>query len=190
MMFGIASRPALGMSENGDAYLVQEWNGQTLLALIDGLGHGEEAATASKAAREYLLQFRAGDVEQILLGLHSHLHGTRGAVAGLVRIDRVARKLSFCGIGNIEVHIRGEPPMHPASSNGIVGANVRKTLRFEYQYISLSFVALYSDGISSRVDLSEYPSIYENPQGVAQQIVDRYGKDYDDASIVIAVERG
>jgi len=188
LRFGIASRPALGMSMNGDAYLIKEWDGQMLLAVIDGLGHGEEASAASEKAKEYVAENFTRDVEQIILGLHGHLHGTRGVVTGLVRIDRVGRKLIFCGIGNIEVRVVGEPPMHPASLEGVVGVNLRKAMKFEYRYNSLRIVILHSDGISGRFDLLDYPSVHEQPQKVAEQIVAEWGKENDDATTIIAVE--
>lgn len=188
MKFGIASRPILGLNVNGDAYVTEEWNGQTLLAVLDGLGHGEEAHIASAKAREYILQNRTKDVEQLILGLHADLHATRGIAVGLAKIDRTTNQLSFCGIGNIEARIIGEPPMHPASLEGIVGMNLRKTKRFEYRYDSLKAVILHSDGISSKFDISNYPASYEHPQKTSEQILNEWGKKQDDATIVIAVE--
>lgn len=188
MICGIVSRPALGMGVNGDAYLIKEWNGQTLLAVIDGLGHGEEASIASRKAKEYLLENYTRDVDQIVQGLHLHLHKTRGAVAGLVRVDRVGRRLFFCGIGNIEVRILGEPSMNPPSLEGILGMNLRKVAKFEYRYNTLKAVVLHSDGVSGRFDLSGYPSVYEQPQRVAERIMIEWGKQQDDATIIIAVE--
>jgi len=176
------------MSVNGDTYLTQEWNGKTLIAVMDGLGHGEEASAASEKAKEYVAENFANDVEQIILSLHVHLHKTRGVAAGLVRIDRVGQQLSFCGVGNIEVRTVSEPPIHPASMEGIVGANLRKAKKFEYRYDSLRAVVLHSDGVSGRFDLSDYPSVYEEPQRVAERIMTEWGKEYDDATIVIAVE--
>lgn len=188
MRFGVAFRPMSGISVNGDAYVIEEWDGQTLLAVIDGLGHGEEASIASRKAKQYVLENRTRDIEQIVVGLHTHLHGTRGVVAGLVRIDRVGRRLIFCGVGNIEARVVGEPPMHPASLEGIVGLNLRKTAKFGYRYNTLKAVALHSDGISGRFDLSDYPSAYEQPQKVAERIMAEWGKENDDATIIIAVE--
>jgi serine/threonine protein phosphatase PrpC len=188
LRFGIASRPASDMVANGDAYVIEEWNGQTLLVVIDGLGHGEEASTASKNAKDYILENHAMDIEQIVLGLHKHLRETRGAVAELVRIDRVEHRLLFCGIGNAEVRIVSEPPMHPVSLDGILGMNLRKVRNFQYSYNSLRAVVLHSDGISSRFDLSDYPLIFEQPQEVAEHILAKWGLEYDDAIIIIAVE--
>lgn len=188
MKFGIASRPILGLNVNGDAYVTEEWNGQTLVAVLDGLGHGEEACMASARAKEYILENRTKDVEQLILGLHADLHATRGIAIGLAKIDRTTNQLFFCGIGNIEARIIGEPPMHPISLEGIVGMNLRKVKRFEYRYDLLKAVILHSDGISSKFDISNYPASYEHPQKTSEQILNEWGKKLDDATIVIAVE--
>lgn len=188
MKLGIASRPILGLSVNGDAYVAKEWDGQTLLAVLDGLGHGEEAWIVSTKAKDYMLENCTKDVEQIILDLHAHLHMTRGVAVGLTKIDRATNQLFFCGIGNIEIRIIGEPPMHPASLDGIVGMSLRKAKKFEYRYSSIKAVVLYSDGISSKFDLSDYPTLYEQPQKVSEQILIEWGRKHDDATIIIAVE--
>jgi negative regulator of sigma-B (phosphoserine phosphatase) len=189
LRFGIASRPASGMHVNGDAYFVKEWDGQTVMAVIDGLGHGAEASTVSEKTREFLATNYSENPKQIILALHAHLgNKSRGVAAELVRIEAVEGHLLFCGIGNTEVRIISEPPMHPASLDGILGLNLRKAVEFEYPYRSLKAVVLHSDGISSRFELSDYPSLYEQPQEVADQIMAKWGKDHDDATIVIAVE--
>ncbi len=188
MKFGITSRSASGISVNGDAYAIKEWNEQTLLAVIDGLGHGEEASIAAREAKEYILKNHTIDIEQIITDLHAYLHKTRGVAAGITRIDRTKRELLFCGIGNTEICVVGDPPMHPASLEGILGMNLRKAIKFGYRYNSLRAILMHSDGISSRFNLSDYQSVYEEPQMVAEQIMAEWGKGQDDATIIIAVE--
>jgi anti-sigma regulatory factor (Ser/Thr protein kinase) len=177
-----------GMNMNGDSYFIKQWNNQALLGIIDGLGHGEEAAAASKIAKEYLEQNFEIDIEQLTFGLHKRLYNTRGAAGGLVRIDKTASRLGFCGIGNIEVRIIGDPPMHPICLDGIIGVNVKKVTKFEYQHNVLKAVVLHSDGISARFDLLDYPTVCQEPQKVAERILAEWGKEQDDATIIIAVE--
>jgi len=185
---GIASKPIEGERVNGDAWFFKTWDGQTLLAVIDGLGHGQEAALASETARQYLIDNYSSDLEGIMQGLHTELHKTRGCVAGLVYVNHVEKKITHCGIGNIDVIIDSRPPAHPASLNGIVGVNIRKVLVFEYHYDSLRLVIMHSDGISSRFDPGNYPLVFKNPQVVAEQIMADWGKSTDDRLILIAAE--
>lgn len=44
---------------------------------------------------------------------------------------------------------------------------------------------LHSDGVSRRFDLSKYPHIRQDPQRVAEQIMEEWGKETDDATIII-----
>lgn len=53
--------------------------------------------------------------------------------------------------------------------------------------VDLSAVVLHSDGISSRFDLLNYLSVYEQLQKVAKRIMAEWSKEHDDATI-IAVE--
>jgi serine/threonine-protein kinase RsbT len=188
MRFGTSSRPISGAGVNGDALVIEEWNGQTLLAVIDGLGHGADAAVASLKARKYIQTNKGENVDEIMSGLHKHLLGTRGAVVGLVKIDRDSRKLTFCSIGNVEAYISSEPRIHPASMGGIVGANIKRITKFEYDYNILRAVIMYSDGISQNFSLSDYPCACEQPQTTADRILSEWGKETDDATVLIAIE--
>jgi len=188
MRVGVMCRP-LGSSEvSGDAYLFVEWNGQTLMAVIDGLGHGVEAHRASQKAREYVENHAAEDVEEIIRGCHGHIRQTRGVSIGLVHIDRKTNRFSCCGIGNIETRILDKRFKHPLSTAGIVGYNLRKIRRFEYPYDPAGVVLLYSDGVSSGFDPSKYPHLRRDPQRVAEQIIEEWGTETDDATVLIAVE--
>src|ERR687894_561949 len=51
---GAWSRPRPGEVDNGDAYFVRRRTGATLLAVVDGLGHGHGAQEAARAALEVL----------------------------------------------------------------------------------------------------------------------------------------
>ncbi len=182
------SRPVKSFETNGDAYLFAEWNGQTLIAVIDGIGHGREAYMASQKAREYLKDHADEDLEDMIRGCDMHIRKTRGVSVGLVRIDRNTSRFSCCGVGNVEMLIVNKQSRHPFSTAGILGYSLRKIRKFEYPYDPRVVVILYSDGVSNRFDLSKYPHLRLDPQRVAEQIMDHWGKETDDATILIAVE--
>ena len=74
--------------------------------------------------------------------------------------------------------------LHLMSMNGIVGYNLKKVKVFEYPYRPGDIVVMFSDGISSRIDLFEFlPK--EDLQAAAQMILERHGKN-DDATILLA----
>ena len=188
MRVGVACRPVKNRELSGDAYLFLEREAQTLLAVIDGLGHGAEANKASQKAREYVKDHADEDLEEIVRGCDRHIRQTRGVSIGLVRIDRKTNRFSCCGVGNIETRILSKRSRHPLSMAGIVGYNLRKIRKFEYPYEPAGVVLLYSDGISSRFDPSKYPQLRRDPQRAAEQIIEEWGKETDDATILIAVE--
>ena len=190
MRVGVVCRPVKNREVSGDAYLFLEWNAQTLIAVIDGLGHGPEAYNASQKAREYVKDHAAEDLEAIIRGCHKHIERTRGVSIGLVRIDRKTNLFSCCGVGNIETRILSKRSRHPISTAGIVGYSLKKIRRSEYPYDPGGVVLLHSDGVFTGFDPSKYPNLRRDPQRAAEQIMKEWGKETDDATILIAVETG
>lgn len=70
LKLSVACATKEGEQECGDAYLIKRYEDQVLIAVIDGLGHGNKAAKASKKAIELL-----GTVEEeSLLNLIKYCH--------------------------------------------------------------------------------------------------------------------
>ncbi|NIS68165.1 MAG: hypothetical protein GTO12_04205, partial [Proteobacteria bacterium] len=130
MRLGVVCRPVKSYETTGDAYLFVEWNGQTLMGVIDGLGHGDEAYMASKKAQEYVKDHAAEALEEILRGCDKYIRKTRGVSIGLVRIDRNTNRFFCCGVGNVEMQIIDKRSRHPLPMPGIVGYNLRKIRKF------------------------------------------------------------
>src|SRR5919107_2395749 len=97
---GSWSRPRPGEESNGDACFVSEHDGELLLAVVDGLGHGRGANEAASAAVETLEQWRGGPPQGLVLGVHEALRATRGAVMGAVVIHRARGSYVYAGVGN------------------------------------------------------------------------------------------
>ena len=51
--WGVASSTMPGQSQSGDRYVVHPCLNGVIVAAIDGLGHGQEAARAADLARPY-----------------------------------------------------------------------------------------------------------------------------------------
>jgi negative regulator of sigma-B (phosphoserine phosphatase) len=82
-----------GQSESGDRHLVLSTPAGGLVAVVDGLGHGAEAASAAKVAVRALE--RGGDrpLVQLFRDCHQSLIGTRGAVISADALVLVVRYL-------------------------------------------------------------------------------------------------
>jgi Stage II sporulation protein E (SpoIIE) len=177
------SRPLVGFVECGDAFLIAPCaGGELALAIVDGLGHGAEAARAAAAAvaaiREHL-ELQTGEIVRLC---DQALHPTRGAAVGVLKIAADGRG-EFCGIGNIEVqNLSGQPPGLFCLA-GIVGHNLRALRAMPFTMQSGDIYCLHSDGVSSRGTLRD--CLPGTPEAVARRIVETWGKSHDDATAVI-----
>ncbi|HWT02127.1 MAG TPA: ATP-binding protein [Pyrinomonadaceae bacterium] len=186
--FGVWSRPHPGEELSGDAYLICKRGRQTLLAVIDGLGHGHGAKEAADVAVEQLDEWMGEPLNEVLLGLHDGLRSTRGAVAGLVAIDHEAGRFSYAGVGNILVRVFNAPEhASPVSANGTLGARLGQLRVWSYEWSPAATLVMASDGLSASWDINSYPGILErSPQLLAGVLMRDYGRHADDATVLVA----
>jgi negative regulator of sigma-B (phosphoserine phosphatase) len=180
---GIAARPCQGETVCGDQCLALELESGLLIAVADGLGHGPHAFDASMAFVNHVRNNPDMTVNELMLTAQAPLAGTRGAAAALLRIDGVARRIEFAGVGNIHLHAISDVHISPVCAPGIVGHRVRKLLPFEFEWPREALFAMCSDGISSRLELERYAHL--EPQQIADAILAEQGKEYDDATCVV-----
>ncbi len=176
------SLPKVGERANGDRPLFRVDEVQrALLAVIDGLGHGPDAAQAAKAATDYLESVRLDiALADLMRRLHDVLSGTRGA-AGTVCILR-AGVLEACAVGNVELRSDFRIPL--VASAGVLGVRVAKFRTCEVAIKGRSRFVLFSDGISSRTPLSDVRGL--SPEAACQTIMRSYRRKEDDATILVA----
>jgi negative regulator of sigma-B (phosphoserine phosphatase) len=188
--FGIVKRPYLGMSVSGDSYLVKEFDDKVLIAVVDGLGHGLEAAEAANKAVQCIRENYDLGLTEIIRMCHETLRSTRGAALGIVLINQKSLTLSYAGIGEVGMRVvnaRNEKPAKPVSMDGVVGQNIRKIKEDVFTYVPGDVIILHSDGISDKFNLYLEPfMMMEEPQKIAESIADRFGKSTDDALIIVA----
>jgi serine/threonine protein phosphatase PrpC len=153
------------------------------VAIADGLGHGPLAHEASEGFCEYVRRNAGLDLERIVRRGSEAITKTRGAAAALLRIDGEAGELSFVGVGNIELQAASESPIRPVCTPGIVGRPLRKVTVYRYEIHPGDLLVLYSDGISSRLDLRKLKQL--DVQAIAEEILERHGKHHDDATAVV-----
>jgi phosphoserine phosphatase RsbX len=185
-IWGVATRPKQGQSISGDAFVVEEYGEQQLLAsVIDGLGGGVEAARASENAVTVLREYPGHPLSDLIKRAHQALHGTRGAVIAMVQLNLQRRQMTFAGIGNIGIQAYSSTSIKPISKNGILGYRLPTLLCLDYSYNSGDTFVLYSDGISSRFGLDNDLDVAISPQALADAILGRYGKQNDDATVLV-----
>ncbi len=187
MKFGVASRPMHGSKYNGDMYLIKEFDHKILISLIDGIGHGEFAAVAASKCVKCIEEHYQFGLKEIFGYCDNELRKTNGVVMGIVLIDFDYSSLIYAGVGNIGALLIGKKPVQLISRDGIVGYRMPEIKEYRYDYIPGDIILLYTDGISSKV--IQYPVLRLKEQEVqetAREIMNLFGKDEDDASMIVA----
>ncbi len=185
---GVWSRPHPREDRNGDAYFISHRAEQTLLAVVDGLGHGQGAHEASRVALSVLAEWRGEGLEEIFRTAHAALRPTRGAVMGACILDTARGSFQYAGVGNIEVRVFNAPePARPISNNGTLGARLDKVRVWSYPWAQGASIVLASDGVSASWDMNDYPGLLQrSPQLLAGVLMRDYGRDTDDATVLVA----
>ena len=185
---GAVCLPLPSEEECGDAWSCACSDGQLLLMVADGLGHGPEAARASNAAVALVQPDSSFAPAAVLQLAHGALIGSRGAAVAVACLDGDADTLRFAGIGNISVSLHGGAnARHMVSHNGIVGSNMRKVQEFSMPLTDDAMLIMHSDGIGTRWDLERYPGLSQrHPALIAAVLYRDHVRGRDDASIVVA----
>jgi len=183
--WGAVCRPKQGQNVSGDIFLVREGReGSLTVAVIDGLGGGEEAAKAARAAEAVIDAHPDWPLQELIQHSHTALHSTRGAVIGILRLDPSGFKVNYVGVGNIGIQVYSRQPIKPISKNGILGFRLPALLEMHYVYQPGDTFILFSDGISARFAQENAVDVRQTPQQISEDLLARYGKMIDDATVL------
>ena len=188
LLTAAATRPYPGETSNGDAWQLSGEQGRYRLTLVDGLGHGPEAAFAAQRALDTLAAHPALGPADSLEACHRALAGTRGAAISVVCLDLIAAELRFAGIGNVEAQLwRSGHVERPMAYRGIVGAAMRTVRELVYPLEAEWVLVMHSDGIRGRFDLPALPAFQQRDlQDLATAILTDWSRPQDDATVVAA----
>jgi anti-sigma regulatory factor (Ser/Thr protein kinase)/serine/threonine protein phosphatase PrpC len=184
---GAWSRPRPGEETNGDAYFIKERDGETLLAVVDGLGHGSGARVAAQAALDTLEQWEGEPLDELILSTHDALRTTRGAVMGAVVLDHARQTFTYAGVGNVEVRVLGaSEPARPIPTNGTLGARLSQVRVWPHRWQEGTTLVIASDGISAKWDAAAYPGLVaKSPQLLAGVLLRDFSRSSDDATVLV-----
>jgi serine phosphatase RsbU (regulator of sigma subunit) len=188
--FGVAALTLRGETESGDEYLVKPNGREVLVAALDGLGHGPEAALAARRGRA-LLEAHAEEPLLSLVGrCHQGLTRTRGVAMSLASIHARDNSVTWLGVGNVEgVLLAGGNPTGSGHEwlmlrGGVVGYQL-PPLRASLLPIKPGDLLIFcTDGIAS--GFLAGVEVSDPPQRIADQILARYAKRTDDALVLVA----
>lgn len=191
LVVGASSVCKPGEILNGDSYAITHTGpDKTLIAVIDGLGHGKEAHLASTIIKEQVLLKSELPAIELVNYLHQSARATRGAVIGLVFIDTGRSLLQFTGVGNIEGFVMTKDGKKSLISfGGILGHHIRSPRQFDYAFSKGDVLCIYSDGLTTRwnpddIDWSDHP------QRIAELLTTNYSRSNDDTTVLVISNLG
>jgi anti-sigma regulatory factor (Ser/Thr protein kinase) len=187
--FGAATRAYPRMTVNGDAFVIKRWSASALVAVIDGLGHGQYAHRAAQAAKQYVETHFDQPLDTIFRGVGRNCRATRGVVMALVRFDCAGDdiRFSFASVGNIEARVFGGANRQQfIVPRGIVGGNAPHPRVTEHRWDPGTVMVLHSDGVTAPWGWADFPDLTrESATTMAQRLLRTLAKDNDDATIVV-----
>jgi len=157
-----------------------------LLAIIDGLGHGQEAFEAAQLALAFIEGHPTWPLPELLQGLDEALRGSRGAAIGLVRLGH--QHLEHAGVGNTRALCwQGSQRRHLPSQPGIVGSGLRTPINLTHLALQPdAWLILFTDGIDERAQLPlRLPEWQRDPQTLCQHLLSRWRDERDDAGVLV-----
>lgn len=192
--YAIAGRPLSGQRESGDLYAVIPHPRGTLLVVVDGLGHGYEAALAAKLAVITLAAHPHLPLQALVNGCHEALLRTRGVAMSIASLDNHDETMTWLSIGNVAGLLlrtgnagRMERE-HVMMRNGVVGHRLpplrAAMLRLQRNDLLIFATDGLREGFHTEVRLDA------RPQETADDILSRYGKPTDDALVLVVRWKG
>jgi hypothetical protein len=186
--WGVATRCRRGEATSGDLAVVCLLPGGALVAGIDGLGHGAEAARAARRAQDVLRARAGADLGVLVERCHAALRGTRGAAISLAFVSAAAGGLTWLGVGNVEGRLlSGEPVARRVKGSLVLGRGV---LGHELPAVRTAGLAvepgdvliLATDGIDA--GFADSLDISGSSQAISDRILAEHRKPEDDALVV------
>lgn len=177
-----------GQTVSGDAHFVEAQAARVLLAVVDGLGHGADAARASSTALATLQGF-SGDLPAAFAACNAALAATRGAAMTLATIEP-AGTLTWAGIGNVEGFVLQAPAgeerarEHLTLRGGVVGGRPAAARVSTLRLAAGDVLVLATDGIIS----GNAGALARNApvDVIADDALQRFARASDDALVLVA----
>jgi negative regulator of sigma-B (phosphoserine phosphatase) len=189
--WAVAQRTLPGQTVSGDRHVVLSHRRGVSLAVIDGIGHGPEAAKAADLAVETLQLFPEHTPLAQLNCCHLALGNSRGVVMTLAEFNVREQTLTLCGVGNVEATLfrTALAPGTPAREDallrgGVVGHQLPAPHASVIPVGPGDILVMASDGL--RRDFTREPATRSHLQHLADQLLEKNFKGTDDALVLVA----
>jgi negative regulator of sigma-B (phosphoserine phosphatase) len=184
---GCAGAPMEGERRSGDIAVFAATAAGGLACLIDGLGHGPEAADAAETCAGVVQENAEAPPQELLELCHDALLDSRGAVMTVAWFDLERSALSWTGVGNVDARlVRAGPVAREEVAlvfGGVLGYRLPKIRPATMALGRGDVLVMITDGIDGAIS----PALAGG--GAAQTLADRifamHGKGNDDALAVV-----
>lgn len=184
---GVATFTKPGQNESGDLHIVTPFEGGTLVAVVDGIGHGEEAAKVARITGEVLKSSPGKPLGALIKSCHDELRGTRGVVMSTAVFNRAENVMIWAGVGNVQGTLM---PMDKMSrprtlllSSGTLGQQLGAVYPTALAVRPGDTLIFTSDGV--REDFYQGLNLRQSPQQLANDILTRSVRGTDDAVVLV-----
>jgi anti-sigma regulatory factor (Ser/Thr protein kinase) len=185
---GVVCLPLDGETACGDGWCVRQDADHATVLLVDGLGHGPNAADAADAAITAFQSAEDRAPKEIIALLHEALRSTRGAAVAVAEVRRTSdgATIDFCGVGNTVTAVIGQAgPRSLPSMNGTAGLTVRALQPFTQPWYPGEMLVMHTDGLTTRWRLDAYPGVRAHDPAIAAAVLHRdASRGRDDATVL------
>jgi len=186
---GVAAQALPGQKESGDRHAIVQFDEGALVAVIDGLGHGVEAATAARLAAEVLEQNPQESVITLMRLCHKKLKPTRGVVMSLASFSANDATVTWLGVGNVEGVLLHRDAYGTVTQEvlplrgGVVGDQLPSLVASIVPVSRGDTLIFATDGVRLGFADELKP---DSAQATAQTILGRFARGTDDALVLVA----
>jgi negative regulator of sigma-B (phosphoserine phosphatase) len=155
--------------------------------VIDGLGHGPEAADAAETCAQVVRSHAEAPAQELLHACHEALLKTRGVVMTAAWFDLEREQLSWAGVGNVDARlVRSGPELREEVAlvfGGVLGYRMPRVRPATMALGRGDLLVMITDGIDGAIS----PALSGGgaAQALASRILDTHGKGNDDALAVV-----
>ena len=187
--WGIATRCRLGEAMSGDLAVVSLLPEGALVAGIDGLGHGSEAARAARRAAAIMHESPSQDLVLLVQRCHAALRGTRGAAISLAFVSASESRMTWLGVGNVEGRVlSGDPAATQPKSSLALGRGVPGHELPTVQAAAITMrpgdvLLLATDGVDP--GFADSLELSGSSQTISERILSDHWRPSDDALVIV-----
>jgi serine/threonine protein phosphatase PrpC len=180
------NRPFLGERVSGDLPIIHEDETYLYVALVDALGHGEEAHKMSATISVELQRCWSSDPANIISDINDRIDKSIGAAIGVLVIGKNKLNYVYSGLGNVCCKIiDSKSSANLTSSDGILGMRYRTSRNHRGSLGVGDILVMCSDGISGLDNVQNWQKYGPlKCSSIVRRIVNEYGTDLDDSSCI------